>query len=283
MTKIDVRLAESFTAERPQEVARLLEDEPAAGFGEFIDGIAPSTGAELLRYVSASRAAQALEHLDVAHAAALVTLMGIERASPIVRLVAASKKSNILRACDERTRVALERVLAYPSGTAGDRMDSSVSSVPVDATVGDVVERLRADAGRTLYYVYFTSEDHRLVGVTTLRELMLASAETPVRSMMTPSPASLRASQGAQSIASHPAWAFAHALPVVDRNGAFLGALRYETIRVIERELGRGIVSSNAKQTAVALGEVYGLALAGFVGWAATTVTGLADRGGDTP
>jgi hypothetical protein len=57
-----------------------------------------------------------------------------------------------------------------------------------------------------------------------------------------------------------------------------LGAIRYEMVRRLERDLGRGAKQVDAQATAAALAELYGLGLGGIVEWASATVRGPAPR-----
>jgi len=107
---------------------------------------------------------------------------------------------------------------------------------------------------------------------------MLAVEDMTLGELMTRDPQALLASASRESIASHPAWQRVHALPVVDRGGVLLGAVRYETVRRLERELGRAARDPDRHATASALAELYGLGLGGFVEWASTTVRGTGPR-----
>jgi hypothetical protein len=54
---------------------------------------------------------------------------------------------------------------------------------------------------------------------------------------MVPKPLHLTALASRADVLAHPGWKEVHALPVVDEQGAYLGALRYRTLRRLEEEL----------------------------------------------
>ena len=67
-------------------------------------------------------------------------------------------------------------LLAYPEDTAGGMMTTEFVAVPADLTAGQTIDRLRElepDA-ETIYYVYVVDDDGRLVGVLSLRDLIVA-------------------------------------------------------------------------------------------------------------
>ena len=53
----------------------------------------------------------------------------------------------------------------------------------------------------------------------------------------------------------------------MDERGVFLGAVRYETLRRIESELGQAVKQSDMSQTAGALGQLYAIGALGMVEW----------------
>jgi hypothetical protein len=69
---------------------------------------------------------------------------------------------------------------------------------------------------------------------------------------------------------------------VVDSNGRFIGALRYESVRELEERWLETRAEDHSAETASALGELYGLGLRGLFEWAASAVLGWSDqsRGG---
>jgi len=54
---------------------------------------------------------------------------------------------------------------------------------------------------------------------------------------------------------------------VVDVHGVLVGAIRYETARNIERELGQAVKQSDVAQTAGSLAQLYAIGALGMVEW----------------
>ena len=75
----------------------------------------------------------------------------------------------------------------------------------------------------------------------------------------------------------HPAWKRLHALPVVDREGRLLGAIRYGALRAIEAELGERLLRFDAR-VAPALAELCALGVAAIVSMANVTLAPTDDR-----
>ena len=74
------------------------------------------------------------------------------------------------------------------------------------------------------------------MGVLNLRELLLADRKQTLKSVARSDVMSIQGHQDRNAILAHPAWREAHSLPVVDRQGLYLGAIRYRTLRRLESE-----------------------------------------------
>jgi predicted transcriptional regulator len=132
-----------------------------------------------------------------------------------------------------------------------------------------------------MHYVYSIDDDRHLTGVVNMRELMLAPPSAPLGTIIKRDPEALFAHDALQVIARHAAWKRHHALPVVDREGRFLGALRYSTLRAIEAEMGQAASGPDADQTASALAELCAVgasAMTRFIGAALTLEPPPPDR-----
>jgi len=131
------------------------------------------------------------------------------------------------------------------------------------------LRRLASDAA---YNVYVTDRDHRLVGVITIRELLLARPKQTLESIMKRQPIRLAADSILADIAGHPAWQQLDMLPVVDKAQVFLGVIRHRTIRQLAQPQEKGAGPVDAIHVALIIADMYwtslsilatGLAIAG--------------------
>ena len=109
-------------------------------------------------------------------------------------------------------------LLAYPENTAGGMMTTEFVAVPADLTAGATIERLRElepDA-ETIYYVYVVDADGRLVGVLSLRDLIVARPTTPIGEVMIEDPVTVDVLADRDDVAGVVARYNLLAVPVVD-------------------------------------------------------------------
>jgi len=267
---VEQRLADVFVTRHPADAARVLGHSPTEAALELLDALEPDRAALLLDQMPPVTAGAWLEKMAPARAAGALAALDTVHAAVALRAVDLEHRDAILGALPEAARATLRTAIRFPDGTAGALMDASALAVPEDATAAEAIERVRSQpAGRGLYYVYAVGDAGTLTGVMTLRELVLAEPSSSVRSFMQREPASLEARARLEAVAAHPAWNAVYALPVVER-GRFVGALRYEALRGIERDLAARAPIDRTVETALALAHVYRIGVASLATWAVT-------------
>lgn len=278
-------LARAFLESHPARAAMTLERMPPVRAAAVLGAVSAESAAAVMREMTAPFAAGCLVFLAPNNAAAVLTVMPIDDAAGIVRAVEPGQREGVLAALAPGTREPLERVLPYPIGTAGSVMDPSIFQLAEDVLVADARERLRRAARDLLYYLYVVDREHRLVGVLDIPELMLARPRDPVSVSMHRNVNRLSAWMPVSLVREHRGWHSYHAMPVVDEEDRLLGAIRYQTLRRLEREAAdRG--PNPVMLTARALGELFQLGTTGLVACVAATASAgrepsSEDRDGD--
>src|SRR5699024_815614 len=94
--------------------------------------------------------------------------------------------NEILQQMNANKAKEVEAILAYTHETAGAIMTNELISIPAASTVGDVLEKLRNEApdAEIIYYLYVVDTDHELVGVVSLRDLIIASPDVVIQDIM---------------------------------------------------------------------------------------------------
>ena len=261
---LELQLARAFLDAHPRDAALALERMPAvsraavlreagAGAAAALDEMVAPAAAETLALLAPAEAAPALDQLDSDTALALL------------RRLEAAHADALIAALPDAKQTPLRRALAYPEGTAGALMDPAALALPDDVSVGEARLRLRRHAHGLLYYVYIVDREGVLTGVLDIAELMRARSRDPIRSVMHTGVEHLPAWTPAAAVSVHPGWRSFHALPVTDEAGRLVGAIRYQTLRRLERDAETGGGTPPTGLTVGALGELFHLRLAGFI------------------
>jgi magnesium transporter len=165
----------------------------------------------------------------------------------------------------------LRKRLLYREGTAGALADPLVLALPDGITAGAALTRLKRLSRHVRYYLYVIDQEGRLLGVASLRELMLAQPSRLLSSVMNPQVERLVASDGPGDVLAHPAWRRVHALPVVDDQGVLLGIVGHETLRRLEQEASE-LGSSQATSFGLEFGDLCWIGMTKVLGSVATAV-----------
>ena len=275
---LEQQLLARFATDHPQEVASTLVAMSHREAALVLGDLAPAVAAGLLHYLPSLSAALALEQLAAEEAAAILIAVRPDIAASILRATPNERRAAVVECFPERRQAVIANLLIYAEDTAGALMDPQVPTALEQEPVHQVLARLQRNPAHALYYLYVVANDQRLVGVVNMRELMGARPDASLAAVCTHHIASIAASATWQTVVEHPAWGSVHALPVVDTAGQFVGVLRYETARALERRRASAAQTDSGLQTASALGELFGLGLRGIFQWPASEIAGGSDR-----
>ncbi len=273
----EARLARGFIESHPERAAMTLEQESYEQASAVLRAVPVRAAAGVLREMNIPFAADCLVLLVqqnyTAAVSAIVAALTMDDAAAIVRAIPLEHRDALLQTLPDELRDLLLRILPFPDGTAGAVMDPSVFRLPDDVLVVDARARLLRAARDLLYYVYVVDREQHLVGVLDIPELMSARARDPVSTVMHRDVDRVSVFTPVSVVRDHPGWHAYHAMPVVDDDDRLLGAIRYQTLRRLEREAaGRGTEPS--KMTSGALAELFQLGTSGFVAGIAATAGG---------
>ncbi len=173
----------------------------------------PDTQVEVLEDLARERAADILEEMSPDDAADLVADLDQVTRDEILALMERDEAEEV------------QELLGYPEDSAGGIMTTEYIALEEHLTAAQAIDRLRElepDA-ETIYYVYVTDEDDRLVGVLSLRDLIVAKPDTPIREVMIREPVAVGVLADQDEVAEVVAHYNLLAVPVVDDEGHLEG------------------------------------------------------------
>jgi magnesium transporter len=278
-------LAEAFVQTHPAEAALVLERLAAADAAAALGRASPAAAAGVIRRMGPGSAAETLARLETDRARDIVAALPLGAAARLLRSTTPTVRNALLDVLPPATAATLGARLAYPEDAAASLADPHALALPEDLTAGEALARVRRAPQHALYYLYVVDRDQRLVGVLTLRELMLAPVKAPLASVMQRQVVRIPALARRAAIVEHRAGRTFHALPVVDDDGVFLGALRAETLLMLESHTDGTKESRDPLSVVLMLGELWWVGLTGLLvdltGTAAPPIRPDAAGGGD--
>jgi magnesium transporter len=175
------RLARLHPADIADIVEDLAPDEREAVFETLDEEVA----AEALEEVDPKVQKAIVESLDSNRAAEIVEEMEPDAAADLLADLPEERTSEILLEMKPQERREMVELLEFGEKTAAGRMNTEYLAVNQNATVHDAIETLRRFQGgvETVSTIYLVDEDGRLAGAVPLAKLVLASPDTPLKSL----------------------------------------------------------------------------------------------------
>lgn len=230
-------LREAFDEFHPEDVAELLEDLPALDLVEIIEALSPETGADIVGRLSPERQQDVMEALGIAAAAELLGEMDPDDRADYVGDLGREQRTTLL---DELAKTDAEaadetrELLAFDEETAGGLMTTEYVGLDPETKAWEAIEQLRKiareDDAETIYLIYVVGFGEKLLGVVSLRDLILSDPAQTLADIMTENVLSIRADEDQEEVAKTFARYDLNAIPVVDERNTMLGLVTVDDV-----------------------------------------------------
>lgn len=255
------------------EIRLMLSEGNAPGLREFCESLHPATVSEaldadftpdqiweIISQASLRTQASIFEYLppnlqvEMAEKARpqmgqLLTNMSHDDRVDLLRRLPERVRESVMRLVDEADRKDIATLFSYGENTVGALMTTDYAWLPATVTAAEAIDQLRHQAPdkETIYYIFVLDDatrrvdgslaPRRLLGVITLRDLILAPRHALVRELMETDLVTLRYDQDAEAVAQLFARYDFLAAPVVDDKFGMLGIVTHDDVLdVVTRE-----------------------------------------------
>ncbi len=229
---------------KPADVADLIEHS-GKDEGLFIFRILePEEAGEVLMEIEAPMRERILEDLDSEAISQIVEELDSDDAADVVGDLPADRAKEVIEAVGDQVTAELEKLLPYPEDTAGGIMALEFVAVKAGATVRDAIESIREKREKVenLYYIWVTDNYHKLVGVISLKDLVLEPPDTQISEIMNPEVISVNVKADQEEVIHLVRRYGLVNIPVVDDRYRLLGRITYDDIiEAIEDEVDEDI------------------------------------------
>jgi len=186
---------------------------------EALSELGPENGAELLALRPAEEIARLTQEIPSDDAAALIDHLPEELSSAVLELIRPKPGGGV------------SELLEYEEKTAGRLMNPNVFALSEDLTAGEAITALQAARDvEMVFYLYVVDERRHLVGVVSLRRLLLVPPDTPLKRIMTTDVQSARVDLDQEEVAREVASYNLLALPVVDAENKLVGVITVDDV-----------------------------------------------------
>ncbi len=227
-------VSELHPADIAEIISRLSMDEGT----HILKDLDIETAAEALSELEPEKQAEIISSIDAEKAADIIEEMTPDDAADVLGDLPVEKAKEILEHIEKEEAEDIQELLVHKEDTAGGVMTNEFISYSLDITVQQAIERFKKDAEEieTVYYIYIIDDNGKLLGVTSLRELLLAEPHLRLSDIMTKKIITVTPDEDVNIIAEILSKYNLVALPVVDNEGYLLGIVTVDDILDIVEE-----------------------------------------------
>src|SRR6187402_305421 len=186
---------------------------------EALSELGPEGGAALLADRSPEEIARLLHDLPSDDAAAIIDNLPEPLSAAVLELI------------EKRPGDEVGDLLEYEEQTAGRIMNPKVFALSEDMTAGESITTLQGSRDvEMVFYLYVVDVRRHLVGVVSLRRLLLVPPATPLKRIMTTDLTSVRTDTDQEEVARLVASYNLLAIPVVDESNKLVGVITVDDV-----------------------------------------------------
>jgi len=212
-------LAELPDKDRQSVFSLLLERNSRLAM-EALSELGPEVGASLLAGRPPEEIVKLTQELPSDDVASIIDHLPEDLASSVLELMQKKPAS-----------ADVGELLDYPEKTAGRIMNPKVFALSEDLTAAEAITALQASRDvEMVFYLYVIDARRHLVGVVSLRRLLLVRPETPLKRIMTTDLISVRVDINQEEVARLVASYNLLAIPVVDEENKLVGVITVDDV-----------------------------------------------------
>lgn len=186
---------------------------------EALSELGPESGAELISLRSAEEVARLSQELPSDDAAVIIEALPEDLRAAVLELIRPKPGGGV------------SDLLEYEEQTAGRLMNPNVFALSEDLTAGEAITALQGSRDvEMVFYLYVVDERRHLVGVVSLRRLLLVAPDTPLKRIMTTDVYSARVDTDQEEVARQVASYNLLAIPAVDAENKLVGVITVDDV-----------------------------------------------------
>ena len=232
------------------DLAAVFEDLPAEKLPVLFRLCPKDLAADVFTELTPETQQKLIDGLTDTELKAVVDELFVDDATDLVEEMPANVVKRILGQADPATRRMINELLKYPEDSAGGVMTTELMELRPDMTVAQAMEAIRRNGfdKETINNCYVTDDSRRLIGVVSLRALVLAkNTEEPIKDLMDSNVVSVSTTTDQEDVSNlFEKYGFL-AIPVVDAENRLVGIVTIDdAISILQDEASEDIAKMNA-------------------------------------
>ncbi len=237
-------LGRLMTEIHPADLADLIEHLESDERLSVFKLLTPERAGEVLTEISSPRQEDLTNELDDQTIALILNELDSDDATDIVNYLPRERAKKIIGLVQPGVSEELQKLVGYKTDTAGGIMALEFVSVHASSTIGEAIENIRKkrEEVENLYYVWVVDDLDKLVGVVSIKDLVLEPQERKIKDIMNPDVISVDVDMDQEEVARKVKQYDLTHTPVVNGQHKLIGRITHDDIiDVIEEEASEDI------------------------------------------
>lgn len=251
LEELEEQFKELIKNKKLKEAKALIENLNEVDVATLIDELDPTTGTVVFRMLPKDIAADVFANFDSEQQQAIIRsstdaeIKGImdelyfDDKVDMLEEMPSNVVNSLLKYSAPEERNLINQFLKYPENSAGSLMTIEYVSLKKEMTVEESFRKIKREGidKETIYTLYVTDNYRRLIGILSLRELIVAPAETRINDLMRSEVVYVHTHDDQEDVANLFRKYGFEAIPVVDNEKRIVGIITYDDIiDIIEEE-----------------------------------------------
>ena len=222
----------------PADIAAMLEDTKSEIIPLLFRLLPKELAAETFVEMDEDQQQLLIQSFSDSELKEVVDELYMDDAADLVGEMPANVVMRILRQADPEMRHMINEILKYPEDSAGSIMTTEYVSLRPEMTVEDAIKRIRRTGidKETINTCYVTNDNRQLLGIVTVRALLLNDEDEIMADIMTDDVIKALTTEDRETVAMNFSKYDLSAMPVVDEENRLVGIVTVDDVIDVMQE-----------------------------------------------
>jgi len=232
------KIRELVEGENDADLAEMLEELEAEEMIRVFRLLPKDDAADVFVYMSNESEATVIEALTSTEIGELVNDLYSDDVIDMIEELPANVVKRVLAASNEQTRREINHLLRYPEDTAGSNMNVEFVDLKAEMTVAEAITRIRRIGvdKETINTCYIVDSSRHILGVITLRKLLLSDPDASIKDIMNDNIISVHTLTDQEEVTREFQKYDLTVMPVVDNEDRLVGIITVDDVVDIMEE-----------------------------------------------
>jgi CBS domain-containing protein/sporulation protein YlmC with PRC-barrel domain len=187
LTKLTLIVSRQKVAQmHPADLAEIISEASQRERTALFGSLDVETAAEALHELEPKVQADIIDDMSKEKASDILEQMPPDEAADVLGDLPENKANELIGLMEKEDADEVKELLEHEEDTAGGLMTTEYLAFPPSISVEDAIRKLRLEAPdvETVYYLYILDDGERLMGVVTLKDLILAKPDASIQDIM---------------------------------------------------------------------------------------------------